>query len=234
VDKVALAKVWTVVHLFAIYTGANSILILQNSPALLPLVITTKDEAARGRISMAVFWFFIAATSLIVSMSLVLAYKRQSAASSSCVEATPAMFAITLVPRTKLALCYQLFWLVVCTAVAVYGVGHGCRTILESPLYECDAGSPNKGSLVRDGGSLFQGVLPTFQGKDLRFDGCGITSPTNGGVATPNPHGIEYVPLVEDVVVALLALAAMTLVAAFWIAWVVHCIRRHRVSDPTG
>ncbi len=214
-DKSALNKIWTIVHLACIYAGVNAILFLQKSPVTLPLFVNIHDEASRGKYSMSVFWVYLAGITLACSVTLALVYLKVHGKDGQGVVSAPVMFGINLHPGTKLAAWYQSFWLVFCLALSVYGVAHATRTALRSELHECGVPMGVEGREFRKGGSVIDGLIPRFGGKDVRFDGCGDIANKEGVFL----RGVEYKPFVNDVIPAFIALLDLGLVFAFWFRW---------------
>ena len=216
-EKSALEKLWTAIHLAAVYAGVNAILFLQNSPMALPLNFVMRDGAGRGRHSMAIFWCFIAGVLLACSLLSALSYVKHHGGRKRGVVAAPVMFSMTLRAGSNMARAYQGFWLVLCMALAAYGVAHSARTVLRAPLYECDARAvAQSAQTFRAGRSIAQGLWPRFGGVDVRFDGCGPSAPTD---SRSDKRGVEYVPIVNDMLIGGVALLDIWLVFLFWWRW---------------
>jgi hypothetical protein len=226
-DRETFSKVWTIVHLFAIYTGVNALLVVQNSPMLLPLVVTAREEALRGPDSMAVYWFLISAPALCLSMLLAIIFLKRQPPGTPVELRVPTMFAISLIPRDNVARAYQLFWIVLCTLASGYGVCHAGKTVLEATIYVCDQDEQSLASAkVRFDQSMFRGMLPNFGFDKARFDGCRARQTADATKSGSPPltsiwlhRGIEYVPVLHDLLVATFGMTAAGLALLLWGLW---------------
>lgn len=226
-NKKTFLNIWTAIHLFAVYAGINAILYLQRSPFTLPLFVEVQDDIVRGRASMAIFWTYIAGSAVICSALLGMVYLRRYAERGQGISSAPSMFGIQLQPRDGLSRTFQAFWLILCMALSAYGVGHAARIVLEAPLYECHAAKTSVGFNIREGHGIMNGMYPWTRGKDVRFDGCGRRSADE---VDPLQRGVEYVPVVGDMLVAVIAVATFGTVIVFWVSW----YARARVRTGTG
>lgn len=226
----SLVKVWTAVHLFAIYTGVNALLAVQNSPFLLPLLISTRDETQRGPDSMALFWFYVSAPAVIVSMLLATAYLRMPP-SKGGVSKAPSMFGVELARGSRLATAYLAFWLIVCTSLSTYGSAHAAKTVLEADIFECKV--TDSSELRRLGAGALSGMVPRFGESRARFDGCAAKTASPAEVRGQQKwRGVQYIPIVNDLLVAALALSMVLTVFVFWLTWARQSWRNRMKLEP--
>jgi hypothetical protein len=132
-------QVWTIVHLFAVYVGVNAILVLRNSPILLPLIVGAREGAHRGEASMALFWLVLSECGLALSAALASIYIFTHGANKPRVERAPVMFSLELIDGTKMAWAYQVFWLILAMGLSMVGVAMSDHKVLTAEVYECDS-----------------------------------------------------------------------------------------------
>ena len=212
-NKSTLNKIWTIVHLAAIYAGVNAILFLQKSPVTLPMFANIQEQSLRGKESMAVFWVYLVGAPLICSLALALTYLKMHGKAGLGENPAPVMFGIDLKPGTRLSQCYQALFLVVLIVLSLWGVAHATHTVLKADLYECSVEKGSEGHEFRNDQRVISGLLPRFDGKSVRFGSC---SQPDGSASR---RGVVYVPIVNDVLPALITLLSIGMAFLFWTWW---------------
>ena len=207
-------KIWYALHLFATYLGINAILYLQGGDITLPMLINVELLVERGRGSTGLLLAWASGLALLVSMLVLLSLMRQlPKRSSKAGSVAPSMFGFDLVQHPDAAPYWQGFWLVVCLALSAWGTGHAARVALAAPVYACGQAESPDGVLVRPGSSGFGVPEPIFGHDRLRFDSCGQPP------SVRESRGVEYIPIISDVLPARIACIDIVLVFVFWGMW---------------
>jgi hypothetical protein len=123
-----LSKIWTLVCLFAIYSGVNGVADVQGSAFLLPFALEVHDE--RGKAAKAIFWFIFTALPYLLALNLAHAYAKRKA-HKPAFESWPVMFNLPLLMADPLARRYQKVWLVICLSLPMYSCVFLLNEVLE-------------------------------------------------------------------------------------------------------
>lgn len=212
-DNPTPLKLWYALHLFAVGLGINAVFVFGNAISL-PMPFDVERLLARGEGSIGLLMGWASGLALLVSMLVLLSLMRHPHwRSSKAGSAAPSMFGLDLARHSSWAPYWQWGWLVLALALSAWGTGHATRKALAAPVFACDQAESVGEVLVRAGSSGYGVPAPIFRPERLRFNTCGQPRSMREG------RGVEYIPIISDVLPALIACIDIVLVFVFWGMW---------------